>query len=284
MLYNASPPLLMGQQPPPGMQLLPQWPSGILAGPPVCTSVVVAEVLRNGAGPSRPQPFSATLVQPLPSAPTSHRPSTPLPRPSTLMPRQGPASTPAIPRRSLNRKRGSDISRGDGHDSRTQGGKKCSPLAVSPSTTQDTCVSHMRGPLAPLQGIHAQGNAVPVHPPRTEEDEDTDSEDEEESILEDLTTAAAEFPMPVKIPSSYVNSEDLQYGDGGQPLPFCLGTATYSYLDATSGKEMFYICMANNSTLTLERAQVQHILRVEGEEHVPVDDDSNDDQSSDLAR
>jgi hypothetical protein len=42
-----------------------------------------------------------------------------------------------------------------------------------------------------------------------EEVDNVDSEEDEESFLEGLTTPATEFPMPIRIPSSYVKIVDL---------------------------------------------------------------------------
>jgi hypothetical protein len=108
--------------------------------------------------------------------------------------------------------------------------------------------------------------------------------DDNEFVVEDLTTLATEFPMLVKIPSSYMKTDALQYNTGGQPLFFYLGTTTYSYLDRSSGNEMYYISLFNNSTITLQQEVVQRILRVEGEKKVPIEDKTNNDGSSDLAR
>jgi hypothetical protein len=42
--------------------------------------------------------------------------------------------------------------------------------------------------------------------PTVEEDDYVDSKEDEELLLEDLTTAATKFPMPVRTPSTYVRS------------------------------------------------------------------------------
>ncbi len=88
-------------------------------------------------------------------------------------------------------------------------------------------------------------------------------DDDEDTFIEDKSTPATEFPIPVRVPTLYIAVENQDIDEAGKLALFSLGVVTYSYIDTNTQEEMFYICLQNKSVLTLQSDLVQKILREE---------------------
>lgn len=95
---------------------------------------------------------------------------------------------------------------------------------------------------------------------------DDDSEDKgKEDKGKDGGAPARNFPLSIKILSTYLSVDDQQMATVGCLEQYALRVATYSFFDLESKEEMYFVVLQNQINLTLRASMATYILWTEGE-------------------
>lgn len=95
--------------------------------------------------------------------------------------------------------------------------------------------------------------------------EDDDSKDKgEEDKGKDGGAPTTNFPVSIKILTTYLFVDDQQMNTIGCLEHYALEVATYSFFDLESKEEMYFVVLQNKINLTLKASMATYILQMEG--------------------